>query len=86
MLTTGYSRAELSHVIIGTPLIGSVPSIQVTGRITRALKTKNQDIQAQFFFTNVYVQSFKDMHFTLINNLKKSYKEAKFKFEGFDFD
>ena len=84
MLTTGYSRSELTNILVCTPLVGAIPSIQVTGRITRACKEKNQDIQAQFFFTNIYLKYFPNMHFTLVNNLKKSYSEAKFKYEGFE--
>lgn len=86
MLTTGYSRSGLTNILVGTPLVGAIPSIQVTGRITRVCEEKNQDIQAQFFFTNLYFKYFPKMHFNLVNNLKKSYSTAKFNYEGFNFE
>lgn len=84
MLTTGYSRSELSTVIIGTPLVGAIPTIQVTGRATRSDPNKNQDVQAHFFFTDYYFKMFPDMKYTLLNNLKKAYPTAQYIFEGFD--
>jgi len=82
MLTTGYSNSRLSSIFVGTPLVGAIPSIQVAGRTTRVDPDKIQDVQSQFFFSDYYMKCFPNMHYTLMNNLKKNYPTAKFNLIG----
>ncbi len=85
LLSAGYDKSSLSNILIGTPLIGKVPVIQVTGRITRTHKEKIQEVQAQFFFTDEYIKTFSSMPHVLVNNLKVAYPTASYKYEGFTF-
>jgi len=86
LLTAGYSKESLSTVLIGTPLIGKVPSIQVTGRVTRKYKNKPQDVHAHFLFTDIYLKYFPNMAHVLVNNLKVAYPTANFTWDNFNFD
>jgi len=84
LLSAGFDKSDLSSIIFGSLIVGKVPVIQSLGRITRIDKTKNQDIQAHFMFTQQFMNFFPDMLHILVNNIKTQYP-SDFSYEGFDF-
>lgn len=84
LLSAGFDKSELSCIIFGSLIVGKVPVIQSLGRICRTHPTKLTDVQAHFMFTQAFMNSFPDMLFTLVNNIKLQYPST-FTYEGFDF-
>jgi len=84
LLSAGFDKSDLSAIIFGSLIVGKVPVIQSLGRITRIDKSKNQDIQAHFMFTQQFMNFFPDMLHILVNNIKTQYP-SEFSYEGFDF-
>lgn len=83
MLKAGFDEDSASCLIIGTPLVGKVATIQMVGRITRINPNKIQKVQAHFMWGTIFENYFNDMHWTLIRNLKVGFPDAKFNLEGF---
>ena len=84
LLSAGFDKSSLSCIIFGSLIVGKVPVIQSLGRICRTHKTKRQDVQAHFMFTQVFMNNFPDMLSILTNNIKTQYP-SHITYEGFDF-
>lgn len=83
-LSDGFDKDSLSSIIFGSPLKGVNTVIQTLGRITRINPDKIQDVVADFILSNVMVTYYPRIHWDIINNVKKEYKDAKIKLENFE--
>jgi superfamily II DNA or RNA helicase len=83
MLSAGFDDTMSSCLFICTPLVGKVVTIQSVGRITRTNPNKKQIVHAHFMWSTLFHQTFPDMHWTLIRNLKTGFPDANFHLEGF---
>jgi len=82
LLSAGFDKANLSHIIFGSVIIGKVTVLQSIGRIARLFEGKKHPL-VQFFFTSTFLDFNDKSSMILYNNIKSEYQDSKIKYLGF---
>jgi hypothetical protein len=81
LLSAGFDKSSLSHIIFGSIIIGKVTVLQSIGRIARLHEGKQFPL-VQFFFNSTFIDYQDKSPMILKNNIKSEYPESKIKWEG----
>jgi len=82
LLSAGFDKEDLSHIIFGSPIIGKVTVLQSIGRIVRIAENKQFPL-VQFFFTSTFLKYQANANNILKNNITSEFNESKFEYKGF---
>ena len=81
LLSAGFDKSSLSHIIFGSIIIGKVTVLQSIGRIARLHEGKQFPL-VQFFFNTTFTDYQEKSPMILNNNIKMEYPNSKIKWEG----
>jgi superfamily II DNA or RNA helicase len=82
LLSAGFDKEDLSHIIFGSPIIGKVTVLQSIGRIVRVAENKRFPL-VQFFFTSTFLKYQPNASMILKNNIMSEFDESEFEYKGF---
>ena len=82
LLSAGFDKEDLSHIIFGSPIIGKVTVLQSIGRIVRTAENKQFPL-VQFFFTSTFLKYQTSANNILKNNITSEFDKAEFEYKGF---
>lgn len=82
LLSAGFDKQDLSHIIFGSPIIGKVTVLQSIGRIVRTAENKQFPL-VQFFFTSTFLKYQQNANNILKNNITSEFNNSKFEYKGF---
>jgi len=81
LLSAGFDKSSLSHIIFGSIIIGKVTVLQSIGRIARLHEGKEFPL-TQFFFNDTFTGYNEKSPMILHNNIRAEYPNSKIKWEG----
>lgn len=81
LLSAGFDKSSLSHIIFGSIIIGKVTVLQSIGRIARLHEGKQFPL-VQFFFNSTFTDYNEKSPMILNNNIKSEYPNSNIKWEG----
>lgn len=81
LLSAGFDKSSLSHIVFGSIVIGKVTVLQSIGRIARLHEGKQFPL-VQFFFNTTFTSYHDKSPMILNNNIKAEYPNSKIKWEG----
>ena len=82
LLSAGFDKEDLSHIIFGSPIIGKVTVLQSIGRIVRVAENKQFPL-VQFFFTSTFLKYQTNANMILRRNILSEFTDSEFEYKGF---
>ena len=82
LLSAGFDKSNLSHIVFGSPIIGKVTLLQSIGRIVRTHEGKKFPL-VQFFFTSTFLHYQPNASMILRKNILSEFENSKIIYKGF---
>jgi len=80
LLSAGFDKEDLSHIVFGSPIIGKVTVLQSIGRIVRVAENKQFPL-VQFFFTSTFTKYQTNAKMILKRNIESEFNESIFEYK-----